>query len=95
MRKLRMVYAWQLSAHGLRMVYAGLRMVYAWFTHGLRMVYAWFTHGFRKVYAWFTHGLRMVYAKQLMFTHVDSFVSKDLSMIRMFTLLRLFHGILT
>ena len=66
--------------HGLRMVYAGLRMVYSWFAYGLRIVYAWFT----QVYAMFTHGLRMVYArfrhglrKQLMFTHVDSFVSKD------------------
>ncbi len=73
----------------------GLRMVYAWFTLGLRMVYAMFmqvyalfTHCLRIVYAWFTHGLR----KQLMFTHVDSFVSKDLSMIRMFTL---YLGILT
>jgi hypothetical protein len=42
----------------------------------------------RIVYARFRHGLR----KQLMFTHVDSIVSKDLSMIRMFTL---FLGILT
>ena len=66
--------------HGLRMVYACLRMVYALFTHGLRKVYA----GLRNLYAWFTHGLSIVYArfrhglrKQLMFTHVDSFVSKD------------------
>jgi hypothetical protein len=73
----------------------GLRIVYAWFTHGLRKVYA----GLRNLYAWFTHGLRIVYArfrhglrKQLMFTHVYSIVSKDLSMIRMFTL---FLGILT
>ena len=58
----------------------GLRMVYAWFTLGLRMVYA----RFMQVYAMFTHCLRIVYArfrhglrKQLMFTHVDSFVSKD------------------
>ena len=42
--------------HGLRMVYAGLRMVCAWFTHGLRMVYA----KFMQVYAMFTHGLRKV-----------------------------------
>ncbi len=55
-------------------------MVDAWFTHGLRMVYArfmqvyaMFTHSLRRVYARFRHGLR----KQLMFTHVDSFVSKD------------------
>ncbi len=82
--------------HGLRMVYSwfrhDLRKVYAWFTHGLRMVYAWFTHGLRMVYSWFTQGLGIVYKKQLMFTHVDSIVSKDLSMIRMFTL---FLGILT
>ncbi len=44
--------------HGLRMVYACLRMVYALFTHGLRIVYA----KFMQVYAIFTHGLRMVCA---------------------------------
>ncbi len=77
MRKLRMVYAWQLvSVTVNHTVQAN-----TWFAH----VYARYTH----VYARFTHGLRMVYA---WFAHVYSIVSKDLSMIRMFTL---FLGILT
>ncbi len=86
-----MVYAWQLvSVNHIVQVNTwfahGLHMVYARFTQGLRKVYPRFTHGLRMVYAWFTHGLRMVYA------NVDSIVSKDLSMICMFTL---FLGILT
>ena len=59
------------------------------------MVYAWqlvSVNHIVQVNTWFAHGLRMFYKKQLMFTHVDSIVSNDLSMIRMFTL---FLGILT
>ena len=46
-------------------VYAGLRIVYAWFTQISQFsVYAWFTHDlrrFRMVYAWFTQ-ISLVYA---------------------------------
>ena len=42
------------SVRGLRVVYAGFRMVYARFAQGFRKVFA----GFRMVYAWFAYGLR-------------------------------------
>ena len=61
MRKLRMVYAWQLVS---------VNQVYAWFTHGLRLVYAWFNHGLRMVYARFTHGQCNVNAWFTQATHV-------------------------
>jgi hypothetical protein len=107
-----MVYAWKahsgagaiapapkLRKRSLRNVYARLRLVYAWFTHGLRMI----THErkrivnaglrmFTHVYALITQCLRMVYARLPMSVNIRTdFIALFTHVylcLRMFTLIK-------